>query len=469
MFSPPEEYIVISKDFPLKDFHDYPDFFILRPPYQRGPKAWKTKMKEQFLDSLLRGYYIPKIVLREIQMGNDVKYEVIDGQQRITAIQDFYNETLKTPESLKDLPEELANKKYTELSSEKKIWIDKKVTLKADVIKNINNKGNYDHLNIAADLFYRLQQGAPLNKIESFHSKLGSNVRNFVSLHADDYIFDFDAYQPMNENPGRHPFFSKIIGMPNDRMQHLLLLTRFLMVEFADGPAHVGKEHLEDFFVKKYPRKTQTELIDREFLNLKETKSCLSNLNTFENIYKNNLTIDNKSGVKYLKKDYYVLSLYLLLRHLKKYYVFEENEYKLFDEFSREFFIKLDRDKDDPNFIKFRENRQQSKENLETRDWIIRKEFFNKNKNLKLKDTKRNFDESDKIEIYIRDKGICQYCVDEYKKQGFEGDEAKEKARVPWSEYEADHIIPYILGGKTTPVQGQVLCRTHNRGKSARM
>ena len=46
---------------------------------------------------------------------------------------------------------------------------------------------------------------------------------------------------------------------------------------------------------------------------------------------------------------------------------------------------------------------------------------------------------------------------------------SEKEARVSWSEYSADHIIPWIAGGKTTVVQGQVLCHLHNSLLGARV
>ncbi len=471
MFNPKEEYAVSSEKFQLRDFREYPDQFILRPPYQRHSGVWGSKMKQQFLDSLFRGYYIPSIVLRKIRMNDKTTmWEVIDGQQRISTILEFFDENSKLtlPSSLKDINPALPGTKYQKLSVEERRWIDQNLFLRADTISNIDAKENMQHLKIASDLFWRLQQGEPLSFIETLHSKLNSNVRNFVSRYADDYSFDFKEYTQIDSNKDKHPFFKEIIDINNSRMQHLLLLTRFLMIEFFDGSVDVGNTKLTEFFSKFLLNEENGE-IDKEFLESNYVKSCLSNLNTFHQIYKNNPMKDEHNGVKYLKKDYFILSLYILLRHLKKYYVFSENEYKLFDDFSRKFYNKLIKnDAEDSLIMQFRDNRQQSKENLETRERIIRSLFFEENKSLMQKDTKRAFDESQKINIYVKDKGICKSCYEEFKGQGFSEEEAEIKAKVSWSEYDADHIIPWIKGGGTTEEEGQVLCKHHNRSKGGR-
>jgi len=35
MFNPKTEYDIVVKSFPIRDFHDYAEEFVVRPPYQR--------------------------------------------------------------------------------------------------------------------------------------------------------------------------------------------------------------------------------------------------------------------------------------------------------------------------------------------------------------------------------------------------------------------------------------------------
>jgi 5-methylcytosine-specific restriction endonuclease McrA len=62
----------------------------------------------------------------------------------------------------------------------------------------------------------------------------------------------------------------------------------------------------------------------------------------------------------------------------------------------------------------------------------------------------RAFDEKTKVAQYEKQKGICPVC-----KKHFEIDEM-----------EADHIVPWHSGGKTTPENCQMLCKMDNRTKS---
>ncbi|MGX4593626.1 DUF262 domain-containing protein [Leuconostoc sp. JNUCC 76] len=67
----------------------------LSAKYQRN-KVWNENARSYLIDSILRGFPIPPIFMRKSfnVENNDVVREIIDGQQRITAIIDFLNDDL---------------------------------------------------------------------------------------------------------------------------------------------------------------------------------------------------------------------------------------------------------------------------------------------------------------------------------------------------------------------------------------
>lgn len=69
----------------------------------------------------------------------------------------------------------------------------------------------------------------------------------------------------------------------------------------------------------------------------------------------------------------------------------------------------------------------------------------------------RQFSDKHKREAYERQKGICPACVHEQ----------AEKSHYAIEEMEGDHITPWSQGGPTTAENCQMLCKRHNRQKSA--
>ncbi len=460
MFSIKKEYTVDTRPIPLKDFHDYREKFIPRPPYQRKPGIWTHQMRVNLLDSICKRYYIPRIVLRHVQLSKtEAKLEVIDGQQRINTIQMFYEGRIELPDTLSRIDPErlLVGREYDKLEVKQREWFDKELSLEADIIMNIDDPSDPEHLRKAADIFWRLQQGQPLTFMETLHSRLYSAVRNFTAKHADDISYDFDRYEVLEDNRSRHPFFARVLDMDNDRMQHLALLIRMLLIEFADGPTDVNNERIEEL-VDRYSVST---IKDTSFEDKPEVKSCLHVLDVFYEIFKDDPMIDDRNGVKELRREYFVISMYLLLRHLIRYYAFTKERHPDFRAFVQAFHERWrQKTMDDRETGLFREYRRQDKESVEVRDSVARRAFFEQSGPLLLKDRKRLFDEAERISLYREARGLCQLCLQEGK--------SEQDARISWGEYHADHILPWILGGETRMEKAQVLCRQHNLQKGAR-
>lgn len=57
------------------------------PDYQR-PAVWSRPQKQLLIDTILRGYDIPKFYWRKVGQRPDL-YEVVDGQQRLRTIWEF--------------------------------------------------------------------------------------------------------------------------------------------------------------------------------------------------------------------------------------------------------------------------------------------------------------------------------------------------------------------------------------------
>ena len=82
----------------------------LAPEYQRGA-VWSRKRQTLLIDSMLKGYDLPKFYMRQLS-GDKELYEVVDGVQRLTSMVNFMNGDFALPKlssfaglRYKDLPE----------------------------------------------------------------------------------------------------------------------------------------------------------------------------------------------------------------------------------------------------------------------------------------------------------------------------------------------------------------------------
>ncbi len=459
-FNPKQEYLITEDKIHLKDFFDYREDYITRPAYQRK-SVWAVKKQQSLFDSLFRRYYVPRLVIREVRLSEDrTVREIIDGQQRITAIQEYFDNKFKLPSSLKDIHSDLANKYFKDLTTELRKFIDKELVMNADIVKNIDDPKNPDHQKVATEIFWRLQQGEQLNFMEIAHAKLSSLSRNFIVKYSDDETFDYDKYVPVDKNPNKHKFF-QIIERGNNRMQHLSLLARFLIIEEANGYADLKEGAVMDF-IEQYDH--LNGIGNYSFESQEIAKRCIRFINVYYDIFKNDPMFDEKTGIKELSSEYLIISFYMLIRHLKSIYVIDDREKEYINKFFFTFYERwASGDQNDFDIVVFSNNRQQSQNNLQERDIILRQLFFEflakNNYTLVAIDTKRVFNEAEKIKIYRRDKGLCQQCLKDRKPE--------KESQVGWTQYQADHIIPHAKGGQTTVDNGQVLCGYHNLAKGA--
>ena len=79
-----------SKTLPIVQFVQYAVDGALEasPSYQRAD-VWPTGDAQLLIESVLRGIPLPSVILLEIELGDDIAYEVVDGKQRLTSILRF--------------------------------------------------------------------------------------------------------------------------------------------------------------------------------------------------------------------------------------------------------------------------------------------------------------------------------------------------------------------------------------------
>ncbi|NES18131.1 MAG: DUF262 domain-containing protein [Symploca sp. SIO3E6] len=167
--------------------HKYLDW---QPFYQRRAR-WDPKRQSRLIESFLVNIPIPPIILFERDYNY---YEVMDGQQRITAIHNFYENKLKLT-GLKIWPE-LNGRTYAQLPSKIRAGIDRR-SISSIVIIAESSSDDEDALFLRLETFERLNTGGvDLSPQE---------VRNCL------YYGEFNK---LLLELSRHPIFAEAWGIP---------------------------------------------------------------------------------------------------------------------------------------------------------------------------------------------------------------------------------------------------------------
>lgn len=147
--------------------------YNLNPEYQRR-KRWGVVQQSKLIESFIINVPIPPIFLYEVEFA---KYEVMDGLQRLTAIDDFYkgNFALTGLEEWK----ELNGKTYGKLPSKVREGIDRRY-LSSIVLVNETAKNKEDAEFLKQIVFGRLNSGGDkLTPQETRNALFGGVFNNF--------------------------------------------------------------------------------------------------------------------------------------------------------------------------------------------------------------------------------------------------------------------------------------------------
>jgi hypothetical protein len=167
------------------------------PEWQRG-EVWDATKKQQLIDSILRGWRLPKFYF--VRNSED-EYEVVDGQQRLTAIYEFFANELGLAA---DSTAQFGGPYYKDLKPKFSDAFD-------------DYEIDYDEVEEAAEaelkqFFQRLQQGLPLTsseKLNSVHSKLRDFCRGLA----------------------KHDFLKNSIVVADTRLAHFDILSKAAVIE----------------------------------------------------------------------------------------------------------------------------------------------------------------------------------------------------------------------------------------------
>lgn len=379
-----------------------------QPTYQRS-SVWKTSQKQMLIDSVIRGIDIPKIYLRQLKNNPTFKYEIIDGQQRMRTIWEFMDDKFALSAETSDVA---IDSKIVELSEKKyseipaEVNIDRIQKYSLDVI--IIKEATEDEI---ADLFYRLNNGTPLSPAEVRNSMPGIVVDTVRRI-------------------SMHKFFTKV-NFSNQRFAHNQVCAMMLLLELK-GITDLRDRELTKMY-SDYSKYIPTSAVD----NLETT------LKTLDKVFQTKSKMLNRVPT---------INIYILISYLHK-------THKITDSFFNEFYdwyLETEPKRlKDPEYKLYMMSSANSINSIENRMRIIIYQFYERFTQFSIikLDPHRIFSDTQKINLYSKYKGICQKCL-------------KNVSETNWH---ADHIMPWIKGGKTEEINGQVLCIKCNLSKKDRL
>lgn len=157
------------------------------PEYQRR-QVWDNKKKSRLIESLLMNVPIPPIYLFE----NDYnRYEVMDGQQRISAVVDFYKNTLKLTGL--DSWKSFNGLTYEALPEKVKRGLDRRRLNSTVIITDLKNKP-YVASDIRRQVFDRLNTGGMPLQDQELRNCLYPGKFNQVLIELSSHPIFTDAF-----------------------------------------------------------------------------------------------------------------------------------------------------------------------------------------------------------------------------------------------------------------------------------
>jgi hypothetical protein len=214
----------LDKIYKRRDRYEIPD-------WQRG-KVWDLGKKQELIDSILRGWKLPKFYF--VKTSDDPEeFEVVDGQQRLSAIFEFFDNAL--PLSAKSA-KQFNGRYYKELQSATSDEFD-------------DFEIEYDELTDATeqelkDFFQRLQQGLPLTSSEKLNA-VHSNLRNFC------------------RDLAKHNFFQQSVSFSDKRYAYFDVAAKASAIEIEGLEAGLRFDDLKAIFEHQVTFSAQSAVAKR--------------------------------------------------------------------------------------------------------------------------------------------------------------------------------------------------------------
>lgn len=196
----------------------------LQPDFQRD-EIWDGTRRQRLVDTVLRKWYVPAIHIVVDSEGNDV---VLDGQQRLAAIRDFFSNKISVDGSTEppdDRIKALDGKFYSELPEDVRRAVNR---FSVSVITLDDYKPQEPN-----ELFFRLNQSynlTPPEKRNALHGEARDQVKELVQTLTSDGLLTKDQ-----------------IGFSNSRLAYDDVIARACVaLELDDLRRHINNTVVEN-------------------------------------------------------------------------------------------------------------------------------------------------------------------------------------------------------------------------------
>ena len=176
-----------------------PEYMQVRPFYQRRDR-WDRQRQSQLIESFIMNIPVPPLFLYEKDFN---KYEVMDGQQRITALQSYYAGEYKL--SGLNIWNELNGKTYSTLPSQVRSGLDRR-SISYIVVLRESTPDEEDAIFLRQTVFERLNTGGIRLEHQEIRNCLFQSPFNDLLIkltEADDFrdSFGLPRYTEDEEEP----------------------------------------------------------------------------------------------------------------------------------------------------------------------------------------------------------------------------------------------------------------------------
>ena len=390
------------------------------PDFQRR-YVWSEKQKVYLIDTLINDFSVPKVYVRQIldEKTNANKYQIIDGQQRLTTIMNFINGKFPLTKKKHPKPEyfdESLDGKYfndLDLSHKQKIL---NFSISVDLIEGSKQE--------IIEMFLRLNlSNTTLNKQEILNSQYFGDFKLLVEKISEEFIEDF------LEDKILRP--ASIKRMSDFHLVSMLLVAQLYGI--TDKDKRVSKTYSDydtwdpDEFNDNYTQFKKTySLVTKQIFEGQLGNSRFKSLNGFytlyeyfhEKLFKQNMTLD-ASNYNSIRDTLNWISKEIRMDGIGV---------------GKEWFDLTQQGGDTANA------RAQRKALLSK----ILDIYFTST------DPKRAFTDEERIVAWNMSDKICGICNKEVKE---------------FKDYDLDHITPHSKGGKTNLSNAQVTHSSCNRSK----